>query len=145
MLFLYMALISCVFLLLDERCFRRDRLLALIVLLVIVVTPIGSNNGTMPALNNLFLAGPAAIWGMQRILLRLRRTPAGFPAAALTVMVLVMVLVQGIGFRTGFSFADGIYGEKRDTKVTNSDILKGMATRNENAEQLTGLIDFVEQ
>lgn len=143
MLLLYLALISCAVLLLDGRCFRRDRLLALITMLVIVVTPIGSNNGTMPALNNLFLAAPVAIWGMQCVLLRLKRTPAGFPATALVSAVLLMVLVQGVGFKTEFAFADGIYGEKRDTKVENSVILKGMVTREVNAEQLSGLQEFL--
>lgn len=145
MLLLYMTLVSCITMLFDTRCFRRDRLLALIVLLVVVVTPIGSNNDTMPALNNLFLAAPLAVWGMQRLIRRYQKTAAGFPLTALTAMVLVMVLVQGIGFKCSFSFADGIYGEKRDAKVENSAILKGMETRTENAESLTGLVEFLQE
>ena len=55
MLLLYLALAACVLVMADSRTFRRERLLACIILLVVLVTPIGSNNGTMPALNNLFL------------------------------------------------------------------------------------------
>ena len=144
MVLLYLVLISCGLVLADSRYFKRDRLLALIVLLIVAVTPIGSNNETMPALNNLFLAAPFAVWTMHRVLVRVSKKEIGFPAAALVGMILFMVLVQGIGFKTAFSFGDGIYGEKRDAKVENSDILKGMETRAENAEKLTGLVEFLE-
>ncbi len=143
MLLLYLVLIACALVLTDSRMFRRDRLLALIVLLEVSVTPIGSNNGTMPALNNLFLAAPFALWGLWQFWPRIRRKAFGFPAAAIICTILIMVTVQGIGFKSSFAFGDGIYGEKRDAKVENSDILKGMETRAENADALTGLVDFL--
>lgn len=144
MLLLYLVLISCILVMADSRAFRRDRLLAAIVLLVVLVTPIGSNNGTMPALNNLFLAAPFALWTLARTLEQNRRRVIAFPAAALVTAVFVMTAVQGIGFRASFSFGDGIYGEKRDAKVENSVILRGMRTREENAEGLSGLTSFVQ-
>lgn len=144
MLLLYLVLISCLLTLTDSRVFRRDKLLSMIVLLSVIATPIGSNNDTMPNLNNLFLAAPFAVWTMYRVLGRVRRKPAAFPAIAMTAAVFIMTAVQGIGFRASFAFGDGIYGEKRDAKVENSDILKGMKTREENAEALTGLTEFME-
>ena len=101
----------------DGRAFRRDRLLAAVILLVVLVTPIGSNNGTMPALNNLFLAAPFAIRTLSVLFSRNRKRHFAFPAAALTAAVFLMAAAQGIGFRACFSFGDGIYGEKRDAKV----------------------------
>ncbi|HJA91854.1 MAG TPA: hypothetical protein H9717_01840 [Candidatus Eisenbergiella merdipullorum] len=145
MLLLYLALAACVLVMADSRAFHRDRLLAAIILLVILVTPIGSNNGTMPALNNLFLAAPFAIWTFSGLLSRSRKHTFAFPAAALVTAVFVMTAVQGIGFRASFSFGDGIYGEKRDAKVENSAILIGMRTREENAESLSGLTAFAEE
>ena len=142
MLLLYLALVSCIAVMASGRAFRRDRLLAAVILLVVLITPIGSNNGTMPALNNLFLAAPFALWTVFRLLSRLRERAFVFPAAALAAAVFMMTAVQGIGFRASFSFGDGIYGEKRDAKVENSVILTGMKTRTENAESLTGLLDF---
>ncbi|HJC25690.1 MAG TPA: hypothetical protein H9761_18675 [Candidatus Eisenbergiella merdavium] len=145
MLLLYLALAACVLVMADKRAFRRERLLACIILIVILVTPIGSNNGTMPALNNLFLAAPFTLWTFWRLLSRNRRRVLTFPAAALVTAVFVMTAVQGIGFRACFSFGDGIYGEKRDAKVENSDILTGMRTRKENAESLSGLSAFAKE
>ena len=43
-------------------------------------------------------------------------------------MIVVMVFLQGIGFRSRFAFGDGIYGEKREAKVEK---FPG-ACRNEN-------------
>ncbi len=142
MLLLYLSLASCVLVMADGRAFRRDRLLAAVILLVVLVTPIGSNNGTMPALNNLFLAAPFAIRTLSVLFSRNRKRHFAFPAAALTAAVFLMAAAQGIGFRACFSFGDGIYGEKRDAKVENSAILTGMKTRAENAEGLSGLADY---
>ena len=46
MVLLYAAIGLCIWALADKRMFRRDKLLALLVLLVIAITPIGSNNET---------------------------------------------------------------------------------------------------
>lgn len=145
MLLLYLVLIGCVLMLADAGCFRRDRLLAMIVLLSVIATPIGSNNDTMPNLNNLFLAAPFALWSLSRTLGRRHRQPEAFPALALTAALVAMICVQGVLFRACFAFGDGIYGEKRDTKVSNSAILVGMKTRADNAADLEGLIGFMEE
>ena len=50
-----------------------------------------------------------------------------------------------MGFHSHFAFGDGIYGEKRDAKIENSYILKGMKTRSLNADQLTGLLGYAGQ
>lgn len=142
MLFLYLVIVSCAVCIGNSRFFRRDRLLALIVLLSVAVLPLGSNNDTMPNLNCLFLAAPFALWMLGKFCRRMRRKPEAFPIMAMSVMVVGMVLIQGIGFRSQFAFGDGIYGEKRDAEVENSYILKGMKTRSLNAERLSGLLDY---
>lgn len=145
MLFLYLVIISCVVCIGNSRFFRRDRLLALIILLSVAALPLGSNNDTMPNLNSLFLAAPFALWMLGKYIRRMRRKPGAFPVIAMSVMVVGMVLIQGIGFRSHFAFGDGIYGEKRDTEIENSHILKGMKTRSRNADQLTGLLEYAGQ
>lgn len=145
MLFLYLVLISCVVCIGNSRFFRRDRLLALIILLSVAVLPIGSNNDTMPNLNCLFLAAPFTLWMLGKYIRRMRRKPEAFPVTAMSVMVAGMVLIQGMGFHSHFAFGDGIYGEKRDAKIENSYILKGMKTRSLNADQLTGLLGYAGQ
>lgn len=142
MVFLYLTIGFAVFCLGSERICRRDKLLSFIVLLGFIAIPIGSNNGTMPSLNFLFLAAPFTLWMAERFVRRFRYRTAAFPAMAMLVMIFGMTLAQGLGFRSHFAFGDGIDGQKRDAKVENSVILQNMETTPANAAELSGLVDF---
>lgn len=122
---------------------RQERLLAMVVLIILVIAPLGSNNYTYQNMNNMFLAAPYTLWVCYRIFLRMRRN-VYFPWKAFVALILLMTLVQGIGFSCQYVFRDGIYGEKRNTQVENSPVLKGMYTTEENAGSLTELIAFCE-
>lgn len=122
---------------------RQNRLLSMVVLVILLITPLGSNNYTYQNMNNLFLVAPYTLWVCYRLCLRLRGS-VHFPWKAFVALTIGMTLVQGIGFGCNYVFRDGIYGEKRDTQVENSPILRGMYTTAENAKSLTELIDFCE-
>lgn len=98
MVLLYVAIGLCIWTLADPLVFRRDKLLSLMVLLVILITPIGSNNETYPNMNNLFLVAPVTFWMGYRLLLKLRRLPYSFACRAMLVCVAVVFLIQSTGF-----------------------------------------------
>ena len=56
--------------------------------------------------------------------------------------IILMTLIQGLGFGCTYVFRDGIHGEKRVAQVGNSSVLKGMYTTQENADSLSELIAF---
>lgn len=124
---------------------KRERVAAAVVLLVLLITPLGSNNYTYQNMNNLFLAAPYTLWFCCRLLRKTREQALHFPWQAFLVLILFMTLVQGTGFGLNYVFRDGIYGEARDTQVKNSGVLRGMYTTAENAESLSGLIAFCEE
>ncbi len=124
---------------------RRERLAAAVALLILLLTPLGSNNYTYQNMNNLFLVAPYTLWACYRLLRRTGWKAVHFPWQAFLVLILCMTFIQGIGFGLNYVFRDGIYGEKREAKVENSVVLKGMYTTQENAESLTGLIAFCEE
>lgn len=143
MLFLILTAICCIagiggFISRDNR----DRILAAAVLVILLITPLGSNNYTYQNMNNMFFLAPYTLWVCWRIWLRTRHKSIHFPWQAFGAVILLMTLVQGIGFGCCYVFRDGIYGEARSQTVENSPVLKGMYTTRENAESLTGLIDF---
>ena len=122
---------------------RQERLLAMVVLIILLIAPLGSNNYTYQNMNNLFLAAPYTLWVCYRMCLRMRRS-VHFPWQAFVALIILMTLVQGIGFGCRYVFRDGIYGEARNTQVQNSAVLKGMYTTKENAKSLSELIAFCE-
>lgn len=124
---------------------KRERLAAAVVLLILLVTPLGSNNYTYQNMNNLFLVAPYTLWACYRLFRKTGMKPVHFPWQAFLALILLMTLVQGIGFGLNYVFRDGIYGETRDSRVDNSEVLRGMYTTAENAESLSGLIDFCEE
>ena len=142
MVLLYVAIGLCIWTLADPLVFRRDKLLSLMVLLVILITPIGSNNETYPNMNNLFLVAPVTFWMGYRLLLKLRRLPYSFACRAMLVCVAVVFLIQSTGFGVRAVFRDSIAGQKRDTRVVNCKKLSGAKTNRANAEQLQDVVDY---
>lgn len=124
---------------------NRVRILAAIVLIVIVITPIGSNNYTYANMNNLFIAAPYTFWAAWRLWQKTRGQVFHFPWQAFMITILAMTLIQGIGFGLTYVFKDGINGEKRDAQVEGSAVLQGMYTTKENADNLTSLIAYMKK
>lgn len=145
MLFLILSVICCVagmsgWISAD----KRERAAAALLLLIILITPLGSNNYTYQNMNNLFLIAPYVLWVCWRIWTRFCGRAIHFPWQAFVWTIVLMTLIQGVGFGTHYVFRDGIYGEERNARVENSRVLSGMYTTEENAESLTELIDFCE-
>lgn len=142
MVLLYAAVGLCVWALLDKRMFRRDKLLALLVLLVIAITPIGSNNETYPNMNNLFLAAPVTFWLGYRVWILLRAKKGTFAVRAMMVFVGAVFLVQSAGFGVRAVFRDSIEGQKRGSVVTGCEKLAGVRTNRANAEAIQPVVDY---
>lgn len=143
MLFLILTLICCIAGLggfAPEG--KKGRVLAAAALVILLITPLGSNNYTYQNMNNLFFLAPYTLWVCFHIWQRTKGDSRHFPWQAFMALILFMTLVQGIGFGCNYVFRDGIYGEERNSTVENSPVLKGMYTTEENAESLTELIDF---
>ncbi len=124
---------------------RQERILSAAALVILLVTPLGSNNYTYQNMNNMFLIAPYTLWMCWLIGKKTWKRSIHFPWQAFVALILFMTFVQGIGFGCNYVFRDGIYGEKRLYTVDNSPVLKGMYTTKENAESLTGLIDFCQK
>lgn len=143
MLFLILAFFLCIADICGLLTREKDtRIFAAVVLVILVITPFGSNNYTWQNMNNLFIAAPYTLWACFRLFRRAGNSPLHFPWQALTATILVMVLVQGAGFGLHYVFRDGTTGEKRDSLVENSRVLQGMYTTKENADSLSQLIAY---
>lgn len=147
MIGLYLAWIACGYLLAGKGVSIQERLWGMISLVVLCITPLGSNNYTYQNLNNLFLVSPVTVYAFVKWFRR--RYPKEkqeyiFPWKAMTAALAIMILVQSIGFHIQFVFRDGMDGTKRDTILTEPPVLKGMKTTSANAKNLSGLLTYIQ-
>ena len=137
--FLLVTIVISLAVLLHRGVEPEQKLLYGILLLVIAITPIGSNNNLFPIMNNLFLVAPVSLYSLFHIWQKAKKCAYGFPVQAMLTALALAVLVTSIGFGTVFSFRGAREGEKRDTKIEKNDILKGMITNAEKAEAIEEL------
>ncbi|MCR4902113.1 MAG: hypothetical protein K6A23_04585 [Butyrivibrio sp.] len=121
----------------------EERVISLAVLIIILITPLGSNNYTFPVINNLFVVAPLSLWLFRRTMQRFGENHINFPWQAMATMIIVVLVVQGSLFHINYSFVDGADGTARNTRVTNISKVSSMITTKENAQSLESLYTFL--
>lgn len=145
-LFLLVTAACAVWVLLNRKNIDgKEKVLALLVLLQMFVTPLGSNNALYPMMNNLFLAAPFTLWVCLRWFAKTRGKEIHVPWKSMLAMFGLMVLIQSIGFHMQFVFLDGVWGEKRDTLAEGIPKAEGIYTNRENAELLADLAAYAKE
>lgn len=151
MIGLYLVWIAGIYMITSARNSLEEKLLAVLVLIITAVTPLGSNNYTFQNLNNLFLVAPFTLYTYVKIFRRKygwgknKWETVHFSWKAMLIMIGIMIMVQSAGFHSQFVFRDGMDGMKRDYIFTNPKSLQGMMTTAENGKTLGEVIDFIEK
>lgn len=147
--FLILSLGICVWMLFSRMQDCEWKLIAAMSLIVILITPLGSNNYVWPALNNLFFVAPITFWIIYRFTrwgrpyLDVTGKVPLFSVKAMTMAMVIAFLIQAVGIGCNYVFLDGEDGHKRDTTVEGSRILRGMKTNAANAGTLEELNTFM--
>ncbi len=148
-IFLILSLGICVWMLFSRMQDCEWKLIAAMSLIVILITPLGSNNYVWPALNNLFFVAPITFWTIYRFArwgrpyLDVTGKVPVFSVKAMTTAMVIAFLIQAVGIGCNYVFLDGEDGQKRDTTVEGSRILRGMKTNAGNAGTLEELNTFM--
>ncbi len=140
---------------------HREKLLAGLLMLVILITPLGSNNHLYSSINNLFLVAPFTLWMLVRLLVWLpegfsfRLAPYGrrewrvgssyFPVKAMICCMLLSLAVQSLCFGVVYVFSEGDGGENLHTSLEHNAVLRGMYTSPDRAAVLNSLSAYVEE
>ena len=138
-LFLLVTIFTAMFCLVRQKVRTEQKILAVLVLLEIFLTPLGSNNQLYPIINNLFLAAPFLLWTATDAV------SARFLWRAPVTLLTVFVLCQSIGLHREFAFQDGIWGEPRNMKVEIPEKAAGVYTNLENGVLLEELALYVQE
>ena len=149
MIGLYLIWVAVLYMFISGKSTLEEKLWAVMIVVITLVTPLGSNNYTFQNLNNLFLSAPFAFYTYVKIF---RRKPGRgmfahitFPWKAVLAMLGFMIMVQSIGFHSQFVFRDGMDGKKREYQFTEPKVLAGMRTTEENGKALSELIHYIEE
>lgn len=145
--FLMLTLTVCGIRILQPSVDKKEKLLAGMIFLMVLLTSLGSNNGLLPSINNLFLAIPYILHCFYRLCKR--KDGEGrlslLPLKALWGGFLALFLFQSLGFGLRFVFVEAHGAENLVAKVENNTVLKGVYMSEERAEWLTGISAYVQE
>ena len=147
MMVLMIAIAAAVVVLASSKYNVLSKSLALLTLMIILITPLGSNNYTMQNLNNMFIVCPFVFYvlggwlnkGIHRLRLTEVLYGCNFPWMSTLIVLVTFVLIHTSLFHVNFVFRDGMDGSVRDTVVEGVPSLEGMKTTEANARSLEGL------
>lgn len=129
---------------------REERLISGIVVLVVLLTSLGSNNKLYPSMNNLFVAAPYVLWQSWRFVRRAgdrslagnRLVISSFPVKAILTAFLGVALFQFYGFGAGFVFAEATGVQNVTAVIENNEILRGIRMNPQRAKELGEINDY---
>ncbi len=131
---------------------REEKLISGMLILIILLTPLGSNNGVMPSMNNLFLAAPYTLWESWRFIRYTgdRKTKtgwclSGFPAKGILTAFLALCLFQFGGFGVQFAFAEATGIQNADTIIDNNAVLRNIKMSPEKARWMEEISAYVNE
>ena len=122
---------------------REYRIQALLVILLLLLSSLGTNNAVYSSMNNLFLALPLFLWMAYRFLREYRHILI-FPLQAVLVVGILLLTVQGVEFGIRYVYEEATGARDLSAQVTGVPVLRGMHTSPQRAAQLTGLYAYLE-
>lgn len=150
-LFLMLTLLIALIRILPPRVSTEEKLLSGTVILIVLLTPLGSNNKLYPAMNNLFLAAPYTLWECWKFARRVpepqirKLTLPMFPVKGILAAFLAMVLFQCGGFGWGFVFAEATGVQNITAVIENNSVLRGVKTSPERAAWMEELSAYANE
>lgn len=146
---LYLIWIAGIHMIFSRKSSLEEKLFAVMSLVILAVTPLGSNNYTFQNLNNLFLVAPFGLYAYVKIYRRrtakYKWKSLEFPWKSTVAVVGIMILVQSVGFHSQFVFRDGMDGKARDYSFQAPGVVAGMKTTQENGRDLSALMKYMEE
>lgn len=129
------------------KCPTDEKLISGMIILVILLTSLGSNNKVYPSMNNLFVAAPYTLWQCYRFVRNVKewRGINFFPVKAALVAFMGLFLFQIGGFGLGFVFGEATGLQNVTTVVENNEVLKGVKMSPERAEIMTEITDYAKE
>ncbi len=143
--YLLIVIALCIWLLWNKDAGREFRLWAVFLLVIIFVTPLGSNNGLYPIINNLFLVAPVSLWMIESVFRKSCKLGLKSYAFRVTLgFILVCTAVQSVLFGIRFVFHDkGVQENNSRIALQCGSAGAGLATTADKEEALRELDEYL--
>ncbi|MDE6529666.1 MAG: hypothetical protein K2K96_02700 [Lachnospiraceae bacterium] len=143
-IFFLIEWIVCILMVFHKKAEKEDKLFAMLTMLILLITPLGSNNHLFTCINNMFLLAPLGCFAGYRLYGLHRKGCWRFPCGAMCISLAAGLLVQSLLFHGYFVFRDGVDGTPRDTVITEegNSYLAGMKTGQMHAQAIEGLTAY---
>lgn len=150
-LFLMLALFAAAVRVIHPRSRKEDRLVGSMLILVILLSAIGSNNRLYSSINNLFIAAPYTLGACYESIAKCRDKKIAhvtiplFPAKCILSVFLLLCCFQFGGFGMKFVFAEFTGVRDIGSRVDNNEVLKEVKMSGEKAEWLSSISTYVNE
>ncbi|MFI3199922.1 MAG: hypothetical protein R3Y54_00165 [Eubacteriales bacterium] len=128
--------------LVSKKVTKEQKLGASMGLLLLIITPFGSNNNIYPILNNLFLIAPIMIC---MCYLLIRYSTISFAVQGMLAGFIFLFFIQSLLFGHFFVFRGSSEYLLRDTRITTIPRLQGMYTDEIRANSIEELYEFLKE
>ena len=130
-----MMMLLAVWQMYSRKYSSEEKLQAFLVILLILLTSLGSNNAIYSSINNLFLVLPCA-FGMLYQFIRREKCTAAIPFQGILLVGCLFLVWQGAFFGKTYVYEEATGGRSFDTEITAIPVLKGISTNQEKAGHL---------
>lgn len=141
---LTITLCLSVYQLVDKNVSKEDKLLGIILILVILLTCLGSNNAIHANINNMFLVLPGFFGQVWRFC-REKTHIYFYPVKCALLLSGLILVVQGVQFGVGFVYEEARGGRDFSAVIEEVPILEGMRTNPEKAKAIEGLYQYLQE
>lgn len=148
-LFMMLAMLIAVIRICHPHAPKEEKLVSGMLILVILLTSIGSNNEVYPSMNNLFLAAPYTLWQCWRFCKNVKEWEvkklviSAFPAKCILLSFMALFFFQITMFGVHFSFVEATGAQNVTATVENNEMLKGIKMSPERAQWMTEITEYV--
>ncbi len=126
----------------SKRTSQFEKCFACMVMVIILITPLGSNNALYPVYNNLYLVAPFT-FAMSMKYIGQRKSELLWPSKIALVVMCGILMVQSLLFGWVFTFRDAGFTTGIDTTITENRVLRGMRTTAERAKVIEELTEYI--
>lgn len=141
---LTLTLCLSVYQLIDRKSSKENKLLGIILILVILITSLGSNNAIFSNINNMFMVLPGFLYFTWQ-LCREKAQIYYYPFKCALVLTVLFLAVQGLQFGIHFVYEEAAGGRNLTASIEEVPVLAGMKTSPEKAEAIETLYQYMEQ